>query len=109
MLLDAHLPTHLKDGIIFVPGPLTDGEKAEGTRKLKQNVEGFHLAVYDFDKGDAPIELLDERLEDLGLESAMYAVSLIKEHDRTRVAVTKPDPRTGKVETKPSGPPKVCP
>ena len=101
--LDAGIPTNNKDCIILCPGPLKGGSSSEGTRKLKDNVESLHLLIYDFDKGDATIEALTERLEALGTECAMYPTfSHLKDTSKLSWSVTRPNTTTGESETLPS-------
>lgn len=102
-LLDANIPTEIKDNIIFFPGPLSGGASPDGTRKLKTNIEGLDLLVLDFDKGDAPLNKLGARMQELGLEGAAYATfSHLKDESALAWCVTGPDPMTGNLETKPT-------
>jgi len=73
MLLGTELEETDKDGIIFCAGPLKHGTSENGTRKIKEHVEGLNLVVLDFDKGDAPLNDLRDRLNELSLEGAAYA------------------------------------
>lgn len=99
-LLSARIPTSDKDGLILCPGPLKGGTAPEGTRKIKENVERLDLLIFDYDKGDAPIEKLAARMEELEFECAMFPTF---SHDKSTTklpwAVTRQDPKTGTVET----------
>lgn len=99
-LLEAQIETAQKDHIILCPGPLTGGKTEAGTRKIKEHVEGLDLVVLDFDKGDAPLEKLEARLIELGLEGAAYATfSHLKAETSLAWSVTRPNPKSGQVET----------
>jgi hypothetical protein len=100
-LLSVNLPTANKDAIILVPGTLQGGKNPGGARRLKENIEQLHLAIYDFDKGDAPLLALDARMEELGLESAAYATfSNGKSQSTLAWSVTRPNAKSGEEETK---------
>ena len=102
-LLGTELEETDKDGVIFCAGPLKDGKTEHGTRKLKENVEGLDLVVLDFDKGDAPLDKLEVRLKELGLEGAAYATfSHLKAETGLAWSVTRPNPKTGETETVPT-------
>jgi hypothetical protein len=103
VLLDARIETSQKDHIILCPGPLTRGKTEAGTRKIKEHVEGLDLVVLDFDKGDAPLDKLRARLTELGFESAAYATfSHLKDETALAWSVTRPNAKSGKIETLPT-------
>jgi hypothetical protein len=70
-LFETEIETRNKDSIIFCAGPLTGGKAENGTRKIKEHVEGLDLVVLDFDKGDAPLDKLEARLTALDLEAPL--------------------------------------
>src|SRR5262249_3576228 len=98
-LCAANIVSATKDWVCFVPGPLSGGNSSDGARKCKENAKGFICVVLDFDKGDAPLERLGARLEELGLTSVMYATfSHLKEISELTWGVQLPNAKTGKVE-----------
>jgi hypothetical protein len=100
-LLNSNLPRSNKDGIILVPGSLSGGAAPAGTRRLKRNVDELNLVVLDYDKGDATLDDLDERLSVLGLEGCIYATySHLKDVTELAWSVARPDPKTGQIEIK---------
>ena len=100
-LFEAEIETRAKDSIIFCAGPLTGGKADNGTRKVKEHVEGLDLVVLDFDKGDAPLDKLAARLTALGLEGAAYATfSHLKAETSLAWSVTRPNAKTGEIETR---------
>lgn len=102
-LLGTELEEDDKDGVIFCAGPLQDGKTATGTRKIKEHVQGLHLIVLDFDKGDAPLDKLEARLKEHGLEGAAYATySHLKSETKLAWSVTRPNPQKGTDETLPT-------
>lgn len=102
-LFDAQIESDQKDDIILCPGPLTGGRTEVGTRKIKENVEGLDIVFFDFDKGDAPLVKLQERLTQLGLESAAFATfSHLKDTTALAWSVTRPNAKTGQLATMPS-------
>jgi hypothetical protein len=102
-LLGTELEEDDKDGVIFCAGPLKDGKTETGTRKIKEHVHGLDLVVLDFDKGDAPLDKLEMRLKELGLEGAAYATySHLKAETKLAWSVTRPNPKTGTDETLPT-------
>lgn len=102
-LLTAGIVTKVKDSIMICPGALSGGTTPGGTRKLKSNVEALYLAVLDFDKGDAPLPVLEARLAELNLESAMYS-TFSNGKDKTELAwsIKRPNSKTGSSELLPS-------
>lgn len=102
-LMQEPIETTQKDDIIISPGPLSGGTTKVGSRKIKEHVEGLDLLILDFDKGDATLEKLRDRMTELGFESAAYA-TFSHRKDQTALAwsVTRPNAKTGKSETLPS-------
>lgn len=85
-----------KDGPMLFPGPLKEGLAPEGTRKTKENVHRQQLLIYDFDKGDAPIERLEERMKGLRIECGIIAThSHLKDSTKLAWSTTSPDASTG--------------
>jgi len=102
LLLGFELEAVDKDGAIMCAGPLKDGKSQQGTRKIKEHVQGLDLLVLDFDKGDAPLDKLKARLKELELEGAAYATfSHLKKETGFAWSVTRPNPKTGQTETVP--------
>lgn len=102
-LLNAGIVVKVKDSNILCPGPLAGGTTDEGTRKLKSNVQALHCVITDYDKGDAPMAVLAARMEELGLESAIYPTfSHLKDATELDWDITRPNPKTGVIETVPT-------
>ncbi len=57
---------------LFMPGRLTGPEKGKIIQRVQPNVSMLSLCVLDYDKGDAPFEVLTARVRELGFSALVY-------------------------------------
>lgn len=101
-MLNPRIEIASKDSWMLLPGTLAGGETHEGARRLKDNVQGLDCVVLDFDKGDAPLDVLEARLQGLGIEGAAFATySNNKAKSKLSWSVARPNTKTGVIEVRP--------
>lgn len=103
LLLGVGLPSSQKDSVMICPGSLKGGRNPGGARKIKENVQRLDCVILDFDKGDAPLEAVRRRLEELGLEGSAYTTfSHLKDATALAWEVTSFDVKSGEMKTSPT-------
>lgn len=96
-LLSLAAPDLFKDSAMVFPGLLS------GPRKIQSNVTRLDLAIYDYDKGDAPPEALIARMQELGITCLLYTTYSHGKHlSDVAWSITRRDHKSGTLVTSPA-------